>query len=398
MGDAAAEDANRARDTKNAQDADKAQDKPPDSDKASDKAPDADKASDADEARDAAPRVEVPRAPAPGGAVVWHRKGRGWLALGMWSERREGLGEDAEPLLVHHGPTREGVVGVFDGAGGAGASIVAASRTGVPRTGAWVGSRTARRCVEGWFLERLEDRKPFETESLRSSLAAELAGARPRVPSRILGSMRRVLPSTMAAVRYRVEDGRVECEALWAGDSRAYALTPDGGLQALTRDHTVETDALEQLVQDPPLTNMLCADRDFTVESHPVALDGPCVLVCATDGCFGYVDTPSDFERHLLGTLMESEDERDWAERLAARVSGYTGDDASLCLAAFGFSGLGDLRERFGDRLRELEGRYAAEAEAADDDPAAHGRWRERAWRDYREGYELLMPPLEGGR
>ncbi|GII84052.1 hypothetical protein Ssi03_20420 [Sphaerisporangium siamense] len=339
-------------------------------------------------------RTQVPRDRPREGAAVWHHRGDKWLALGVWTERRAGLGEDADPLLVHHGPTREGIVGVFDGAGGAGAAVVWRSRDGLLRTGAWAGSRMARACVESWFLDGVADGTPFEAEELRGRLAAELAAARPRTTSKIISSMRRDLPSTMAAIRYKAGNGGVECEALWAGDSRAYALTPGAGLRALTRDHTVETDALEQLLQDPPLTNMLCADRAFTVEAHRTPLDTPCVLVCATDGFFGYVETPSDFERHLLGTLAESRDERDWAERLADRVSGYSADDASLSLAAFGFAGLDDLREGFGPRLRELEEGYAG---AEDGDQAARTRWRERAWQDYRRCYEELMPPPREG-
>lgn len=105
--------------------------------------------------------------------------------------------------------------------------------------------------------------------------------------------MRRHLPTTLAALRYNVREDSVECEALWAGDSRAYVLTADAGLRALTRDHTDEQDTLAQLVQDPQMTNAVCADRHFEVQSHAWTFTGePCVLLCATDGFFGYVHTP----------------------------------------------------------------------------------------------------------
>ncbi|MET9732518.1 hypothetical protein ABZZ79_18275 [Streptomyces sp. NPDC006458] len=150
--------------------------------------------------------------------------------------------------------------------------------------------------------------------------------------------MRRQLPTTLAAVHYHVPEGgsEVRLRPLWAGDSRAYLLTPDAGLQVLTRDHTHESDTLELLRSDPPMTNVVCADRDFEIDSHPLTHRLPCVLVVATDGFFGYVHTPADFEAVLLRGLHEAGTVGEWADLIRRDVESYTADDASLALVALG--------------------------------------------------------------
>ncbi|RAY16039.1 serine/threonine protein phosphatase [Actinomadura craniellae] len=318
------------------------------------------------------------------------------MAVGVWTERRPGHGEDAEPLLVHHVPTGEGVAGVFDGSGGSGSAFAYESPGGTPRSGAWVGARVARAGVESWFRDGVGRSAEFDAESLRGRLDVALTGMRPHRRGKLVGSARKDLPTTMAVVRYRLDGRRAECQALWAGDSRAYVLSPRAGLQALTRDHTVETDALEQLLQDPPLTNVLCAGGRFEVDSRALLLDLPCVLVCATDGFFGYVDTPAHFECHLLGALQDSADAAEWARLLAERVSAYTADDASLSLVGLGYRDFRQLRRSFGPRARAVLGRYWGDAARTGRSHTELRRWRLEAWDDYRLGYESRMPPPVG--
>jgi hypothetical protein len=216
--------------------------------------------------------------------------------------------------------------------------------------------------------------------------------------------MRRALPTTLAAVAYRLGDHTVRCRSLWAGDSRAYVLLPTSGLHALTRDHTAEEDALDQLRQDPPMTNVVCADRPFTIEAQPPHSYGefplPCVLLSATDGFFGYVHTPAHFEHLLLNTLAHARDMADWADRLRTQVQGFTADDASLSLAALGFDSFPQIAEAFRVRHDAVTETYAKTfPERYGHDPRVpRGRdplryWQEQTWATYRPGYERYMPP-----
>jgi serine/threonine protein phosphatase PrpC len=330
------------------------------------------------------------------GAAVWHRDEGELVAVGVWTERRPGRGEDAEPLLAHHRPAGTGILGVFDGCGGSGSAVAGVLGRSGERTGAWLGARVARLGAEDWFARTVAARAEQRPDQLHQVLATLLAAARPAT-GKIGGSIHRALPTTLAAVCYRNLGAEVDCQALWAGDSRAYLLCPRRGLQQLTRDHTVETDALVQLVQDPPMTNVVCADRPFRIDAHRLVLALPCVLVAATDGFFGYVHAPPHFECHLLDTLRRSADVRDWSRRLADRVASYTGDDASLAMVGLGYAGFGALRDAFAARAEAVREQHWTPWHGQDPaDEAAARRLRTESWDRYRAGYELRMPDIAG--
>lgn len=140
------------------------------------------------------------------------------------------------------------------------------------------------------------------------------------------------------------------------------------------------------------MTNVICANRPFTINTSPGAAELPCVLLCATDGFFGYVDTPARFELVLLETLLSAQDCLHWAGQLAELVGSYTGDDASLVLAAFGFADFGALRASFRERLEYLRAVHAAPMDAVPPaDRQALVVARERSWQAYRDGYERRL-------
>jgi hypothetical protein len=209
--------------------------------------------------------------------------------------------------------------------------------------------------------------------------------------------MRRELPTTLAALIYRIEPDQVRWQAMWAGDSRCYVLTPTAGLQQLSRDDTESGDALELLNSDPPMTNLVAADGRFVVNEHRGALPLPCVLLASTDGFFGYLHTPADFEYVLLDTLRCSVSTQDWANKLVEAVGGYTGDDASLALLAVGFPQHSALRAAFAHRREQIAHEHWFPMRAA----LKNGRdatvtAREDSWARYRFDYERQMPRRSG--
>ncbi|WP_406505865.1 serine/threonine protein phosphatase [Streptomyces sp. NBC_00212] len=333
-------------------------------------------------------------------------------ALSVWTERVLGHGEDAEAFVAHHWDSRQGLLAVFDGSGGAGSAPAWQAPDRPPHTGAWVGSRVARLATDCWFREVARDGEQPGPESLHGYLQWFLSKA-PQRRSKIGGTMRRQLPTTLAGVHYRVLDdwAGVELQPLWAGDSRAYALHPQDGLQVLTRDHTRESDALELLRSDPPMTNLVCADRDFEIATQrlmPFPL--PTILVAATDGFFGYVHTPGEFESVLLGTLQKATSEHEWADLLRREVQLYTADDASLALVALGHRDFAELRETYAPRLAQLRNRLdrnrpraldrtprpSADGAVAPEDPgdlnARVRAWQDQSWHAYRSSYETYLP------
>jgi serine/threonine protein phosphatase PrpC len=338
------------------------------------------------------PPSEQPPATDPGRAT-WAHDEPGLLTVTIWTERVKDRGEDAEPLFAHHVDRAQGVLAVFDGAGGAGSSPAWRGPDGTMRTSAWAGSRTSRLAAECWFHEVAEGIEEAVPETLKNYLRHFLSSA-PQRRSKISGTMRRQLPSTLAALHYEAVGRTLTVHALWAGDSRGYVLRPGTGLQVLTQDHVGGGDALELLRIDPPMTNMVCADRPFHIDSScHEALLMPCVLVAATDGFFGYVHTPADFELLLLQTLRAAQSAEGWAQGLCAGVCDYTGDDATLAVAALGYRDFAGLRQAFVTRHQQLEESIGGwGAPRGQGDPDHIRTWQDATWKSYRANYEALLP------
>ena len=326
-------------------------------------------------------------------ARLWQHVDGDIIAMSIWTERIRGRGEDADPLLLLHRPDSAGLIAVFDGVGGAGRSSAGTTATGLPRTQAWIAARRARAIAEDWFIHNGPGGDPGGLADAFAGRLARGSTARPR----IRGSIHREYPSTMAAVSFARQRNEVRWNVLWAGDSRCYVAEPSTGLQQLSRDDVDVVDGLELLVQDPPMTNMVCVGRDFRINAMPGGAPLPCLLLCATDGCFGYVETPALFELLLWETLEFAQDSRHWAALLADRIASVTRDDASLVLVALGFAGLDVLKSSFRPRLKMLRARHGEPMAAVPpDDRAALVTARERSWQSYRRDYERRLPLLDG--
>jgi hypothetical protein len=321
-----------------------------------------------------------------GQARLWHHTEFGFAAFAVWTERIAGRGEDADPLVLFQRSTGRGILSVFDGTGGSGRSEAGRTADGVAHTQAWVASRRVRALVEEWFVTR------SSTLSLHKHIATRLvADGAPR--SRARGSMHRAFPTTLGGIEFRLTDSDVTWDVLWAGDSRCYVCEPRAGLQQLSRDDTDSADALELLVQDPPMTNLVSAGAAFTLHSVPGSAALPCLLVCATDGFFGYLQTPAQFEHMVLDCLMSAQDVRHWSALLAQRVESCTGDDASLAVVALGFEGFGELRASFQPRAELVSAQHAEPMRGVPPDNSAAIRVaRERSWHQYRRDYERRLP------
>jgi serine/threonine protein phosphatase PrpC len=321
-----------------------------------------------------------------GGARVWQHCEPGFAALATWSERIAGHGEDADPLVVFRRSEGRGVLAVCDGLGGAGRTIAGRTVSGAERTQAWLAARRVRGLIEEWFVGDGDPR------GLGRHVALRLAeGVTSR--TRMRGSMHQDFPTTLACLDYRVDADTAYWDVLWAGDSRCYVVEPDHGLQQLSLDDAHCTDALELLVQGPPMTNMVSAGRPFVVRRLPGSAPLPCMLVCATDGFFDYLATPAEFEDVLLQTLVSAQDMRHWGALLAAAVESYTGDDASLAMVALGFDDLADLRAHFVPQARRVHTEHAEPMSIVPQhDRIAVVAARERSWQRYRPGYERRLP------
>ncbi len=168
----------------------------------------------------------------------------GLIQFSFCVEQKSNEGEDAEPILSISPRRDNGLLGVFDGMGGAGGTVYA--HNGLRRTGAYWAARLASKVVRSYFDQPTIDSsgdtpgeiaKALETkltETFRSEIANLDAG-----PLRLGGNMIRRFPTTMACLYFEIDVNRAgwaRYVALWAGDSRAYLLSPRDGLQQITVD------------------------------------------------------------------------------------------------------------------------------------------------------------------
>jgi len=322
-------------------------------------------------------------------------------------------GEDADPIL-RDGPDL-GLLAVFDGMGGAGGTVYE-TEDGA-RSGAYLASRIARDVVERRMLDLLVPDWNLRGEAAADDLRRSVQEALERrlvelkaPPSRLRSRLLRALPTTMAVLALqRTNRGGPTwlCHVFWAGDSRAYVFEPDGARQLTTDDLRDANDAMANLRHDSVVSNAMSADTEFRVNYRRVELKAPFLLVCATDGCFGYLPTPMHFEHLVLKPLPQARGPEAWSREIQDKIAAVTGDDAAMSLMGVG-ADLDELKDLYRPRLGELESRFTApidelsrsveRAERELEQQREH-QTKETAnlWERYKTGYERYLHRSEPG-
>jgi serine/threonine protein phosphatase PrpC len=274
------------------------------------------------------------------------------LCFTIWSDKIPNYGEDAPP--IHHAKHTHGFIAVLDGMGGAGNEKYTAP-DGVERSGAYIGARAAREYLDLWQMRHTKGSiNGYELAAgFNTALQATYDTLVSR-PSLIKSKMRRTLPTTLAAVRYSITSKQTKIESLWAGDSRAYVLTTDGLRQLSKDDADVDESSLSGFMQDAPLTNCISLNGETVIHTHTQCVDGPCVLIVATDGCYGYLSSPAHVEQLLLACMHEAKSATQWGELVHARLLPVAGDDFSMALVCIGWKKHADVISAFSQRLKYI--------------------------------------------
>lgn len=323
----------------------------------------------------------------------WGYDAPGMLGASGWLEKTVGRGEDAEPTLRLNS-NGAAILGVYDGTGGAGAATARRLRDGTELSDAYVASRLVRDLMETWVSRQIDKQRGVgKPDGLAAWLARALQDEAVTVAGRdkgIQGSLRRKLPTTAATMAVIPSKDGVWAETIWAGDSRAFALTPSNGLQVLTVDDTRVTDALALIRDDQPMLNVISADKPFKLNYRTVQRSGPVVFITATDGCFGHVFTPAHFEFLLLDKLLLADGPQQWAGSVIDEMGRFVGDDASFSLMATGFEDFSHLKDAYRRRHDFLRKEHWLPFLAMTD-ATERAQFREASWAAYRTSYEALI-------
>ncbi len=321
------------------------------------------------------------------------RFGEEWPVVFAFNHHQvAGSGEDSDPVLRTGRDV--GLLAVFDGMGGAGGTVY--ETPDGPRSGAYLSSRVARDVAEQNMIDWLNaddgsgaglrgdgsddgggasgdddsgaggQAAALVQRSVQEALQARLAELRAPA-SRLRSKLLRALPTTMAmaAVQRRPgADQMWDCDVLWAGDSRVYALDAAGLHQLTVDDIRDHGDAMANLRDDSVVSNAMSADTPYVVNHRQVGLSEPVVLVAATDGCFGYLPSPMHFEHLLLSTLHDAATPAQWSDAARNAIVAVAGDDASMAVAAVG-GDLETLKALTADRLRTVRQEWVGPLDAA---------------------------------
>ncbi len=298
-------------------------------------------------------------------------------------EAVSGHGEDAFLNLISGD---RALLAVFDGCGGLGSREYAAFDN---HTGAYIASRAVCGAFHDWFLgsDRLPDNEA-EIRKLNQAIMSAYVNCTSSLKERfsLKGSMVRDFPTTMAAVVMAADDDGFRANVLWAGDSRVY-FWDKNSLYQLTADDAGSKDALKNLYEDSQLTNVLSSDGNFILHSKTIHVNRPSLIFAATDGCFGYLPTPMDFEYLLLECITEAQNPAALRSLVNERLKELAGDDYSLAMGILYYDSFRALQKDAAVRKRELYQQQIQYIEDRRDD----FQLMEKYWAVYRNRYERYL-------
>lgn len=298
-------------------------------------------------------------------------------------EAISGKSEDAQLLINRQAAT----IGVFDGLGGKPAGF------GGERGGR-IASREASIITKAILQETAGELSEKDVSRIQHEICKHLRQeADTKIKSRVTGSLTHRLCTTLALANISnasKTEGFRQLSLAWIGDSRIYLLSPQKGLQQLTKDDLkVSNDAFRLIHEDSPMSKHLTADMplDWQINFKIQIIKGKGFVIACTDGCFQCLDSPWAFEKLLLDTLVKSNSVREWEIFLTQRYEEIKQDDVSLVLypLGFDFDDFQFIQSSYHSRLNQLNENFSLVSGAYDE--------LLDLWSSYRLNYEEMLIP-----
>ena len=264
------------------------------------------------------------------------------------------------------------IVAAFDGCGGSGAKKYE-NYSG--KTGAYVASRAVCGGVEKWFNDNADSDRMISYVSDALTVCKHYADK----TGTIRGSLSKAFPTTAAVVVGKMQKNTLSVNCFWAGDSRCYLLD-SRGLHQLTDDDLDVKDAMANLTADGVMTNVVNASTYFEIHNKTISVTEPCILISATDGCFGYLSSPMAFEHMLTATLVKAKNLNEWKTSLFDSMSEIAGDDFTLCTAVVGYKDFDGIKQDLFKRNEYVAQNFLNENYDLDD-----------LWEIYKKDYSVYL-------
>ncbi len=273
-------------------------------------------------------------------------------------EKLAGLGEDS--FSYSFVGQEAGYISVFDGCGGMGARKY-------PKAGNKTGARVASK-LAAYVTDKFCENGGFRFDGtdcgrLKQSLTENFARMRSKIETensiKLGGDLFKAMPTTASIAAIKdLGNNKLQCQYIWAGDSRGYFLDKNGLCQVTKDDIQTDEDAFSNLRSDGRMSNVIHAEGDFRLNSRTLEISSPAMIITSTDGGFGYFGTPMDFEYVILSSLMDSDSDSKWEEKLSDLIAPATGDDFAVGIAVYGLGDFSRCREYFSERYNAVKKQY----------------------------------------
>ena len=266
------------------------------------------------------------------------------------AEKIKNKGEDA--IISKFDEHGNGYIFVFDGCGGAGSEKH-------PDLGQEKSAYIASRSCALFFEHYYESIDFSDTKELSRQLHSYLVKVNKHYPMESSEStLVDVLQTTISGAVVKVEEDKINAKFIWAGDSRGYIID-EFGLSQVTEDDVNSEDAYRNLSDDAIMINRIHGNQNkelFKIHSAEIELHEKGIIICATDGCYDYFNSPMVFEFFIVTMLFMSDSFSQAESRILDVLNEKSGDDCSMIAAFYGFSHYSEIKKFLQERFEILNG------------------------------------------